>query len=75
MPGTNFVRKLDIRKQVRILRKEEESFFVISEQRETPQLFQTAVFCGTADESKSELFPSVTALFASSRVTVFVPSL
>jgi hypothetical protein len=49
MSCADFVRKLDIRKQVRILRKEDESFLVISEQRETPQLFQTAVFCGTGD--------------------------
>ena len=30
---------------------------------------------GTADASKSELFPSATAVFTSLRVTVFVPSL
>ena len=40
MSCADFVRKLDIRKQVRILRKEEESFLAISEQRETPQFFK-----------------------------------
>ena len=44
MSCADFVRKLDIRKQVRILRKEEESFLAISEQRETPQFFKLRCF-------------------------------
>ena len=59
MSCADFVRKLDIRKQVRILRKEEESFLASFGQRETPQFFQTTVFCGTGDRIRTNDTPGM----------------